>query len=65
MIVKALRVGFFNGSLRRPGDQFEIPSEEAFSSAWMEIVETGESDSDSDESDDEPVETIRGKRRGR
>lgn len=63
MIVKALRVGFFNGSLRRPGDQFEIPDEEAFSSAWMEIVEMGESDSE--QSEDEPVETIRGKRRGR
>jgi hypothetical protein len=63
MIVKAIRQGFFNGSLRRPGDLFSIPSEEAFSALWMEVVQLEQSDFEKDE--DETVEPSRTKRRGR
>lgn len=38
MRVRAMKVGFFDNLLRRPGDVFDIPAE-AFSVAWMEVVD--------------------------
>ena len=36
--VKATKPGFY-GSLRQPGDQFEVAGESALSKNWMEPVE--------------------------
>lgn len=40
MKVRAIKRGFFGGQYRRPGDEFDCPSE-AFSSKWMEKLKKG------------------------
>lgn len=40
MKVRAVKRGFFGGQYRRPGDEFDCPSE-SFSEAWMEKLKKG------------------------
>lgn len=40
MRVRAIKRGFFGGEYRRPGDEFDCPSN-AFSKVWMEKLVKG------------------------
>lgn len=39
MKVKAIKLGFFDGCKKRPGDVFEIADEKQFSKFWMKKVD--------------------------
>lgn len=61
--VRATQLGFFGGSLRLPGAEFEVP-EPAFSKTWMESLEEPIQPV-SDEKSEELDETVLPKKRGR
>jgi len=44
MKVRAIKRGFFGGLYRKPGDEFDCPSEAEFSKNWMKRLGKGKAE---------------------